>query len=372
MEPADIDWDNIESRYVRDEAYENIDAPKWVDLAGPDESPVDDDAWFCRPDCKHPRTAEDFKVAAAPSPKAKLMRSSSERLPLGETNSVRGNENNPKRRAGIAAPLLQASPLKTKSAAARQIREDLENQNPNHSTPPRPSRPFGAPKARNTAKEMIKSSAQKKAEEESQEREQRKARARLRSTLSARNLFSGKDILSQISEFCHDLKKIAVGRGRRRTPPTEVEPKKKVANIVHNSEAEERMPLTPKKDDASSTKKSSSKMAVRRIEIEKPIAVKEVRATPPTPQRFPSPSSRGTRNPKATANGTSPLSKPSKSATLVVRAMMLQEVEQNREEKKALLPVTDEHRSSSSVAAVTDKGSSADLFWFLKPCALIW
>ncbi|RZR74634.1 hypothetical protein BHM03_00039905 [Ensete ventricosum] len=369
MEPADIDWDNIESRYVRDEAYENIDAPKWVDLAGPDESPVDDDAWFCRParrDCPSARRTafvgnelavdslflvplDAVGVTAASSP---------------PSLSVFRNENNPKRRAGIAAPLLQASPLKTKSAAARQIREDLENQNPNHSTPPRPSRPFGAPKARNTAKEMIKSSAQKKAEEESQEREQRKARARLRSTLSARNLFSGKDILSQISEFCHDLKKIAVGRGRRRTPPTEVEPKKKVANIVHNSEAEDRMPLTPKKDDASSTKKSSSKMAVRRIEIEKPIAVKEVRATPPTPQRFPSPSSRGTRNPKATANGTSPLSKPSKSATL--------EVEQNREEKKALLPVTDEHRSSSSVAAVTDKGSSADLFWFLKPCALIW
>ncbi|XP_009396387.2 uncharacterized protein LOC103981391 isoform X1 [Musa acuminata AAA Group] len=369
MEPADIDWKNIESRYVRDEAYENINAPKWLDLTGPDAFPVDDDAWFCRHDCKHPKTAKDFKLAAAPSPKAKLMRSSSERLPLGERNSVHGNENNLKRRAGIAATLLQASPLKTKSAATKQIREDLENQNPNRSTPPRPSRPFGAPKARNTVKEMIKSSAQQKAEEESQVKEQRKAQPRLRSTLSARNLFSGKDILSQISEFCHELKKIAVGRGR--TPPAEEDSKKqvkkKVANIVHNSEAEDRMPLTPKKDDSSSTKKSS-KMAVR-IEIEKPIAVKGVRASPPTPQRFPSPSSRGTRNPKATANGRSPLSKPSKSATLV-RAMF-QEAEQNREEKKALLPVTDEHCSSLSVAADTDKGSSTDLFWFLKPCTCL-
>lgn len=32
---------------------------------------------------------------------------------------------------------------------------------------------------------------------------------RLRSTLSARNLFAGRDILNQISDFCHELKKLA-------------------------------------------------------------------------------------------------------------------------------------------------------------------
>ena len=32
---------------------------------------------------------------------------------------------------------------------------------------------------------------------------------KLKSTLSARNLFAGRDILNQISEFCHELKKLA-------------------------------------------------------------------------------------------------------------------------------------------------------------------
>ncbi|RWW81504.1 hypothetical protein BHE74_00010092 [Ensete ventricosum] len=264
MEPANIDWKNIESRSVRDEAYENINAPKWLDLAAPDASPVDDDAWFCRPGT---------------------------------------DENNLKRRAGIAAPLLPVSPHKPKAAASKKFREDLENQDPNQSTPQRPSRPFGAPKKCNTAKEMIKSSAEKKVEEQREEPKQKKAQPRLKSTLSASNLFSGKDIMNQISEFYHEIKKMAIGRAR--TPAEETKKEvKKVAGIV--PEAEDRKLLTPKKDDASA--KKSGKMAVR-IEIEKSTALKEVRAYPPTPQRF--------RNPKATATGRSPLNKPPKSATLV-------------------------------------------------------
>lgn len=49
MEVAIIDWKNIDSKFVKDELYENLNAPKWVDLAAAADDPVDDEAWFCRP-----------------------------------------------------------------------------------------------------------------------------------------------------------------------------------------------------------------------------------------------------------------------------------------------------------------------------------
>ena len=51
MEPKDIDWSRVVSRYVRDETYEGIEAPHWADLTDPNagRADVDDKAWFCRP-----------------------------------------------------------------------------------------------------------------------------------------------------------------------------------------------------------------------------------------------------------------------------------------------------------------------------------
>lgn len=51
MEPKDIDWSRVVSRYVRDETYEGIQAPHWADLTDPNagRADVDDEAWFCRP-----------------------------------------------------------------------------------------------------------------------------------------------------------------------------------------------------------------------------------------------------------------------------------------------------------------------------------
>ena len=51
MEPKDIDWSRVVSRYVRDETYEGIEAPHWADLTDPNagRADVDDEAWFCRP-----------------------------------------------------------------------------------------------------------------------------------------------------------------------------------------------------------------------------------------------------------------------------------------------------------------------------------
>lgn len=93
MEPAKIDWKSVESVFVEDKLYENINAPKWVDfLTREDDDSMDDEAWFCKPgiyrlslcsrialvvffftvsdlehfffnfviDCEHPKTAEDF------------------------------------------------------------------------------------------------------------------------------------------------------------------------------------------------------------------------------------------------------------------------------------------------------------------------
>lgn len=63
-------------------------------------------------------------------------------------------------------------------------------------------------------KAAIKSSTEKKKsnkplENSPSESSQERRNPQLKSTLSARNLFSGKEILSQITEFCNEIKKFA-------------------------------------------------------------------------------------------------------------------------------------------------------------------
>lgn len=87
-----------------------------------------------------------------------------------------------------------------------RVKEDSENQNPNLSTPPI-----------NQAKSMkatIKSSAEKTQPIE-RAPQNSEVLPRLRSTLSARNLFAGRDILNQITDFCSELKRMAM-RARER------------------------------------------------------------------------------------------------------------------------------------------------------------
>ncbi|KAG6503808.1 hypothetical protein ZIOFF_036132 [Zingiber officinale] len=106
-----------------------------------------------------------------------------------------------KRRGGlVTASLLPTSPLKPKPSKA--FKEDLENQDLNQSTPSHLPRPT---KMQNAAKEMIKLSVGKKVEEEREEPKPEKLPPHLKSMMSARNLFSWKDLLSQISEFYHEL-----------------------------------------------------------------------------------------------------------------------------------------------------------------------
>ncbi|KAG6532172.1 hypothetical protein ZIOFF_006010 [Zingiber officinale] len=107
-----------------------------------------------------------------------------------------------KRRGGlVVAPLLPTSPLKPK--ASKAFKEDLENQDANQLTPshlPRQTKTW------NAMKEMIKSSVEKK-----------------------------------ISEFCHELKRIAVGS---KTPVGE-EAKKEVNNAAESPQQDSKL-LIPK------------------------------------------------------------------------------------------------------------------------------
>ncbi|XP_038974768.1 uncharacterized protein LOC103724109 [Phoenix dactylifera] len=261
MQLADVDWKNIKSKYVRDEVYEHINAPKWINLAAPDASPVDDEAWFFRP-------------------------------------GHRG-------------------PLKTKAAAPKKFGDHLENQNPNLSTPPPASRSFGAPRRTKTAKEMIQSSAEKVEEEREEWQQQKKSQPRHKNTLSARNLFSGKDILCQISEFCQELKKLTVGSERPAAQEGRLRRRCIKISILMTGLMQFKCAIGKMacRRDGGSGKKSG-KMATK-VEVEEEkykkgfyensSILREVRACPPTPQHIPSPSNRRLRNPKATATTCSPL-----------------------------------------------------------------
>ncbi|KAK4794929.1 hypothetical protein SAY86_012923 [Trapa natans] len=70
MEPAQIDWKNVQWVFAEDELYEHISAPKWFDFSAPQQDCCTQDiAWFCRPDCNHPTTADDFLESTPKSSK---------------------------------------------------------------------------------------------------------------------------------------------------------------------------------------------------------------------------------------------------------------------------------------------------------------
>jgi len=138
---------------------------------------------------------------------------------------LRDGNSNLKWRGGGAVAAF--TPPKPKAAPKKRFQEDSENQDPALATPPprqapssRP--PFGAPRWNKNAKEAIKSSAEKRPDNAEKEALLNKYAPprQLKSTLSARNLFSGKDILGQISEFYDELKRM-VGGGRPGTDTQE-------------------------------------------------------------------------------------------------------------------------------------------------------
>ncbi|AEE78893.1 putative protein [Arabidopsis thaliana] len=194
MEPAHIDWKRIDSRFVEDVFYEHIRAPKWFDFLAPTHfDSIDDDAWFCKPECNHPKRPEDF--FSTPT--------SSKHPSLRDTNETLTEQN--QRRRGYA--LSPSTPNNQES----------ENQNPNLATPPS----YQAKSWR----AAIKSTSVKKMNKEV---------PRLKSTQSARNLFSGRDIFGHISDFCYELKRLATRVTEREdTGKSEVKESHQVGEIVN-------------------------------------------------------------------------------------------------------------------------------------------
>ncbi|KQK23368.1 hypothetical protein BRADI_1g73010v3 [Brachypodium distachyon] len=383
MEPKDIDWSRVVSRYVRDETYEGIEAPHWVDLDDPGAGvTVDDDAWFCRPDCRHPKTAEDF-LRLTPSPKGKLLRSVSAMLPFGErdTNLRDGNNNLKKRGAVGGGTAAFASPIKPKAAPKKKFQDDSENQDPALITPPpatsRP--PFGVPRWAKNAKEAIKSSAEKRPDNAEKESliSKNAAPRQLKSTLSARNLFSGKDILGQISDFYNELKRMAGGVSSSQPASEAMEemspsPIDVVEKVDCSSGGSSRVPLdaVKKVPRQETVEKSPSPMKGKKIGLKveagkqrSPSVLKEVKATPPTPQRFPSPSANCVKNVKAGGIATSsPLKK-----SLKDKVTPNKDQENSRDAKRQPFGV----KNMNNTRAFDSEESSSGMFWFLKPCTFL-
>lgn len=103
-----------------------------------------------------------------------------------------------------------------------KFNEGSENQNPNLSTPPNNHAKI--------IKAAIKSSTEKKEVIDDSLQRNNETQPRLKSTLSARNLFAGRDILNQITEFCNELKRMATRPRERGSARNSVESVKE--NVV--------------------------------------------------------------------------------------------------------------------------------------------
>ncbi|XP_043691138.1 DNA ligase 1 isoform X2 [Telopea speciosissima] len=390
MEPAKIDWKKVDSRFVEDELYEHINAPKWIDFTAPEDY-VDDEAWFCKSDCRHPKTAEDF-LRSMPSSKSKHLRSVSvsEILPLGDWNR---RDTNLKRRGLISSSNSSMtdskSDITTESKPPNKFTPDSENKNPNFSTP-----------QNNKSKVMkaaIKSSTEKKKlldESPSADFTQNNRRPQLKSTLSARNLFGGRDILSQISEFCNELKKLATRAKERENseaPKVEKESPKKLSGEISGERSErekEKKPLLQVGEGSSEAKEQEQKQRrkkrneetenipntvdLKNIKSGDERLLLQVRTCPPSPQCFSSPRQPLGSNKNTTT--TTPL-KPSRTKPTTGRGI-LQELKQSnttpmKEGEPGEKGNAGANKGVSTVPAAGAEVKSLDMFWFLKPCTFL-
>ncbi|XP_042515576.1 uncharacterized protein LOC122089893 isoform X2 [Macadamia integrifolia] len=390
MEPAKIDWKKVDSRFVEDELYEHINAPRWIDFTAPEDY-VDDEAWFCKPDCRHPKTAADFLRSTPPS-KFKHLRSASvsEILPLGDWNR---RDANLKRRGLISSSNSSStdskSEITTESKPPNKFTPDSENKNPNFSTPQNHQSKI--------MKAAIKSSTEKKKlldESPSADFTQNNRRPQLKSTLSARNLFGGRDILSQISEFCNELKKLATRtKERENSESSKVEkgstqePSSEISGERSEKEKEKK-PLLQLGEGSFEAKGQKLRRKKRNEETENiPLTVDlknikrgderllmQVRTCPPSPQCFSSPRQPLGLN-KNTTTTTTPL-KPSRPKLITGRGI-LQELKQSsntepmKEEEHGEKGNASENKGVSTATSAGTEIKSLDMFWFLKPCTFL-
>ncbi|XP_061353110.1 uncharacterized protein LOC133297817 isoform X2 [Gastrolobium bilobum] len=364
MEPAKIDWKRVEWNFMEDELYEHINAPKWFDFLSPAKSlhDHDDEAWFCKPDCKHPKTAEDFLRSTTPS-KDFSPAYVSENFPYSHQNR---RDAKIKRRVPA---LSSASPQDDTS----RFNQDSENHNPNLFTPPiKPLQPI---------KEAIKSSEEKKRLVDDNFHDNKVPS--LRSTLSTKNLFAGRPILNQITEFCNELKRMATRPRERdnaenlspieseavmeKTPHSLVqalaeshrrEKERKPLLVVCKAERLEDMCVKGKqqrKKRPDEAENMPMTLDLENLRHKRDESLQQIRTNPPSPQCF-----SATRG----LNKITP-SKASSKSQLMERAI-LEEVEQNKEIVKESCA-----DNSRSIAIVDGRETKAlDMFWFLKPCTL--
>ncbi|KAA8515687.1 hypothetical protein F0562_018702 [Nyssa sinensis] len=312
-------------------------------------------------DCNHPKTAEDFLNE---TPTSKRSASVSEILPVGDRNP---RDANLKRRG-----LTQSSISSNKESKCNRFVDNGENQNPNFSTPNHQY---------NVMKAAIKSSTEKKQIDNTPQKDT----PRLKSTLSARNLFAGRDILNQITEFCNELKRLAtrakekenVERSNSKKSPLSM--KKQGRNVLGDltEREKERKPLLEvSKEKCEAVEKSNVKeKQIRKKRADEaeniPISVDlknlkrkedesllQIRTCPPSPQCF----SAGHGPTKVTPLKPSRLRPPERG--------ILQDLEQTSKELQNEEP-GDKGNSVKNASIIAEKEArTLDVFWFLKPCAL--
>ncbi|CAM8961104.1 unnamed protein product [Rhodiola kirilowii] len=354
MEPAKIDWKNVVSVFVEDSLYEHINAPKWVDFSAPDDK-NQDEAWFCRPDCNHPKTAEDFYKLSPPS-KLLSMVGISDMLQLRDRTK---REANLKRRQPV---------VDGRSA------DNSENNDPNLSTPP----PIPRTKS---VKEAFKSSADHKQPKVLESPEQT---PKLKTVRSARNLL-GRDIFSHITEFCNELKKLAIRAKEKEADQEVAKSAKNDTNSGSKHQDDDRMDVdevarTPllgiskekfgygmnsgekklrrkkRNDELENTPLAMDLNCIRNQESQNLL---KSRTNPPTPQCFSAVRGQARATPTPTPNI-------SVSKSKFTERSILQEVVKTKR-----MEHSERSKTNNTTSAVAEKEAKPlDVFWFLKPCTL--
>ncbi|KAL8239548.1 hypothetical protein R6Q59_016115 [Mikania micrantha] len=322
MEVAVIDWKD--SKFEKDSLYEDFNAPQWIDFSNKD-LPVDDEAWFCRPDCNHPKTVEDFFRERSPD-SSKVQRSSGVSKIRDVALKKRGFQSN-------------------KDSKSTKCVQGDENQNPNFSTP-------HVNKAK-LLKERIKSSSEKTHDENVLLHNNETPRL-LNRVSSTRNLFVGKDIFNQVTDFCHELKRLATR--------TKNNVEKQDMGVLKESQSQnERKPLLEVKQETyegienhNNVKEKLTKKQMNEESVNSQVSLNtknvrnkdeqrllQIRTNPPSPQCF-------SAKQKAT---------PPKAFGL-----RPQEV---KKEVRSMNPT-----NQTSPLSKQNEAKGLDVFWFFKPCTL--
>lgn len=307
--------------------------------------------------CKHPKTAEDFLRSRTPSKKSFSPGYVSENLPFGDKNR---RDVKIKRRV---PSLSSASPQADKF----RFNQDSENQNPNLFTPTTKVNPV---------KEAIKSSEDKKKVVDNTFEDHKVPS--LRSTLSAKNLFAGRPILNQITEFCNELKKLAI-RARERENAENLSPKESeeivekapcsIQALAESDKKEkERKPLLEvskaerlegmcgkgKQQRKKIPEAENMPIDLENLKHKREGSLQQIRTNPPSPQCF------------SAARGFDKTTPAKASKSRLMERGILGEIEQNKE----IVKESPAEKSRSNAIVDGRETKALDMFWFLKPCTL--